>query len=399
MKVLMLLDKEFPNDERVEKESESLIKLGFKVTILCPTFTKKKKLGQVGEIQVVRFGINKSLFNKLLGLVHLLPLYKLYWLFQISKITKNEKFSAIHIHDLPLCTLAGKLKKRGFIIIADMHENYPAMVSGQEHYLRFPYKYLLRLKTWYKREKQWLDNSDVIICTAEGMVKRLRDLRGIGKQFIYLPNTLSISKFEREQQVDEKLEAKFKDTYNLIIYGVVSEQRGIQYVVDAAYILKDVIPALKVIVVGNGKYLTQLQNKISLLGLSSIVVLEGWQHQKYLNSYMKNASLAVIPHLKSEHTDNTSPNKLYMYNYFKAPVIVSNCKFLEDVVTEYNMGLVFESGNVISLAESIKVLYNDPIKAKKLGVNGYNSLVETNNWEVTSLGLTSWYTENVFDRK
>ena len=44
MKILMVLENQFPDDERVEKEALSLIKAGHEVHLLCATL-KKERVG------------------------------------------------------------------------------------------------------------------------------------------------------------------------------------------------------------------------------------------------------------------------------------------------------------------------------------------------------------------
>lgn len=53
---------------------------------------------------------------------------------------------------------------------------------------------------------------------------------------------------------------------------------------------------------------------------------------------MKNTSIAIFPHIKSEHTDNTSPNKLFMFMYFAKPIIVSDCNYLVEIIEKTNVG-------------------------------------------------------------
>ena len=44
MRILMVLENQFPDDERVEKEALSLIKAGHEVHLLCATL-KKERVG------------------------------------------------------------------------------------------------------------------------------------------------------------------------------------------------------------------------------------------------------------------------------------------------------------------------------------------------------------------
>ena len=67
---------------------------------------------------------------------------------------------------------------------------------------------------------------------------------------------------------------------------------------------------------------------------------------------MKNSDICVIPHLKSEHTDNTSPNKLFYFMHFKKPVLASNCNYIQEIVEEENCGMIYEHDNINELNEN-----------------------------------------------
>ena len=201
--VLMVLDKEFPSDDRVEKEALSLIQNGFNVSILCPTFRKRSKKEEYKGIYIFRFSLNKIIFNKILGLIQIFPIYKYLWLNNIGRLIKSRNIDILHIHDLPLCCTIDEIKKKRKVkIVADMHENYPAMVAGQEHVKRFPNRYLISIKKWYKLEKEWLNNADIIICTASGMIQRLRNNLNSHKTFVLVPNTIDVDEFKASQNND-----------------------------------------------------------------------------------------------------------------------------------------------------------------------------------------------------
>ena len=54
MNILMVLDNEFPPDDRVEKEAISLIKAGFEVFIICLNYCKRDNFEVYKNIKVIR---------------------------------------------------------------------------------------------------------------------------------------------------------------------------------------------------------------------------------------------------------------------------------------------------------------------------------------------------------
>jgi len=388
----MLLENEFPFDDRVEKEAISLIDSGFKVSLLCPTFSNQVRREFYNNIDIYRFAIKKNIFNKLLGLIQLFPFYKILWKRKVTKIINQQNIDIIHIHDLPLCCLIDSLKSYSNLkFIADMHENYPAMVSGQEHMKRFPNKYMISIKKWYKLEKKWLKNADLIICTASGMISRLSGEIGEGHDFVLVPNTVDIEKFKGSQKRDPEIEKKFVDDFVILSYGVVSEQRGVQYAIQAIDLIKEKIPEVKLLILGDGSYLENLKKQAVALGVGRYIIFEGWQNQSVLISYMENTDLCIIPHIKSEHTDNTSPNKLFHFMYFSKPVVASNCNYIQEIVEEENCGLVYTYDDPKELAEAILLLYSGKNKRETMGNNGQQAISVKYNWATTSMSMIEKY--------
>jgi len=256
----MLLEFEFPHDDRVEKEALTLIEMGFSVVVLCPDFSGKPLHEIYKGIEIKRFSVGKNFFKKLLGLCQLFPFYHNMWQRQVRRLLKTREFSVLHIHDLPLCKLGPLVKKsRKIAFIADMHENYPSMVSGQEHIRKFPNKFLISIDRWYAMEKKWLREADHIICTAPGMIERLKTVVGSGKSFALVPNTIHPESFIKARQQDPATERKYENKFVLLYFGGISEQRGIQNMIEAVPELTKEIKNLKVVIVGEGSYLSQLK--------------------------------------------------------------------------------------------------------------------------------------------
>ena len=80
MKILMVLENQFPDDERVEKEALSLIKVGHEVHLLCATL-KKECVGNENYkgIMLHRVLSNPFLYNKAKIACLRLPFYFVFW--------------------------------------------------------------------------------------------------------------------------------------------------------------------------------------------------------------------------------------------------------------------------------------------------------------------------------
>lgn len=392
MRILMLLDTEFPPDIRVENEAQSLIDAGHEVHLLSYNFGTKRKFEVFRGINVHRFGIARQLAKKMLGLLNQLPFYKLIWTREVLKILNSQTFDAVHIHDLPLCCLIQTIKRAENIrVTADMHENYPYLVAEQPYMNTLFGRIVLSKNVWFKKEKLWLGKADNILCVAEEMKSRLANVLGKSEKIKVVPNTLNFKTFAATQKPLPEIRERFAKRFVVSFIGGIDAVRGIEYLLEAAREIGSKIPGLLILIVGDGQSLELLRAKAYQAGISDKVVFEGFKPSSSMQAYIEASDICVIPHLRSEQTDNSSPNKLFQYMYFGKPVISSNCKSLEKLILEENCGLIFNDRNSHHLAEQILKLYNDPELRKKLGENGLKSVMAKYNWEATSGGLLELY--------
>ncbi|HJN05987.1 MAG TPA: hypothetical protein QF480_05180, partial [Bacteroidales bacterium] len=95
-------------------------------------------------------------------------------------------------------------------------------------------------------------------------------------------------------------------------------------------------------------------------------------------------------HLKSEQTDNSSPNKLFQYMYFQKPVMVSDCTSLERVVNETNCGIVYKYDSPESFSKSAQSIIKSGL-LNTFGRNGRKSVLDKYNWDESAIPFLEMY--------
>jgi glycosyltransferase involved in cell wall biosynthesis len=393
MKILMLLDHEFPPDVRVENEARSLINAGHEVHLLSYTFGKLLSQEKHEEVIVHRFWIPEQVAKKMAGLIQVLPVYQVVWKRQIKQLLKRESFDAVHIHDLALCMFIPWLKEQfGMIVVADMHENYPYLVIEQPYMKTFAGRHLFGRSKWFSAEKHWLEPADKIICVAEEMRDRLSTLLSSTEKFAVVPNTIRTETFASNSDETRILKARFHGMFHLTYIGGLDPVRGIEYLIEACSLLTNDIPTLRVTLVGSGPSESSLQGMVSLMGLQEIILFEGHKPFRSVGSYIESANACVIPHVRSEQTDNSSPNKIFQYMYYGKPVISSDCRSLEKLVRETGCGVIFHDRDGRDLASKILFLFRNPGTSEELGRKGKNAVITRYNWNSTVTPLLNIYT-------
>jgi glycosyltransferase involved in cell wall biosynthesis len=392
MKILMLLDNQFPPDIRVEKEAGSLVKAGHQVAVLSYMYGKMPAREVFRGVIILRFRIHRQWSKKILGLSLQLPFYRRTWEKAVKRAGKQFPFDIVHIHDLPLCTTINFIKRKfGVPVVADMHENYPFLVAEQPYMNSLFARLFLSKARWFEKEKEWLSGADTIICVAGEMKERIGSMLPGKRDLRVVPNAPSLNEHGSSMRNQSDIAGRLAGNYNILYVGGIDAVRGIDILIRAAGLIAGDIPELRIIIVGDGKSLAGMKKLAGSLGLTGRIIFEGYKHQEEIGSYITLSDVCIIPHKKSVQTDNSSPNKLFQYLFFRKPVISSNCASIEKIIRSEKCGMIYDHASPEELAVAIRYLYDHPAERSEMGNNGYRAVLDRYNWDLTVAPLLSVY--------
>lgn len=380
----MILDHEFPPDIRVEKEIQSLAEQGYEVHIACFTRIGKPLYEKKENFTIHRKAISDFYYKSSVGALKF-PFYFNFWRQFIHKLFAEYQFNVVHVHDLPLAMVGYEMKQKYDVrFVLDLHENWPALLKISDHTQTFAGRLLSSEKKWRSYEIQMADAADFLVVVAPEMRERMKHTGVKNRSFYVVPNTLELNSYN--EFIRTPIEGKF------ILYyaGGLTYHRGIQVVLKAMAKLPINLP-IDLLIIGTGKYQQKLKELSEKLNISERVNFLGWLNQGKVYEYLFRCDVALIPHLKTEHTDNTSPNKIFQYMQAGIPVLSSNCNYLERIINECQSGLVYEDDKPDDLAIKILKLYIDRNLCDELGKNGLNAVKEKYNWVNTVTPLLQLY--------
>jgi len=386
MKILMVLESIFTGDTRVENEALSLISEGHEVGIICYSTTGKSVVENYKNIKLYRTGISKFIRKSSVAALTF-PVYFNFWKKQIQKILASEYYEAIHLHDLPLIRVCyGITKRKRLKLVLDLHENYPALMEISEHTKTIPGRLLCSIRKWKAYERTYVNMVDHIIVVIEEAKTRLTKFGVVPDKIKIVSNYL---KFENYTQFTRK---SHQDGKIIFVYlGGITFHRGLQYVMEAANLLHDLSDRFSVKIIGDGRYVANLKQMVERYGLRNIL-FTGWLSEYEAFENLSDGDVALIPHIKTDHTDNTIPHKLFFYMYYGFPVISSDCNPIERILEESGSGITFPSGDFRSLALIMRSFITDPSEMKKYS-DSNNAVREKYNWDLEAKKLLSLYQE------
>ncbi len=388
MKILMVLENEFPFDERVEKEALSLIKSGHEVHLLCATLKNKPSYEDYNGIILHRVSSSVFYYKKARIACLTLPFYFQFWNKAVSNILSKEKFEAIHVHDLPLAKVGIKMSKKFSLkLIMDFHENYPYMLKEEEYTKGLQGRILSPIFFWEKYERRVLNNVDYVVCVCQEMKERMQKIT-FRPKFTILDNTVDISRWPSFIEKE-----KNNECWKTIYVGGFTAKRGIEVAIKGIALFNKLNKGeASLDLYGSGKqaYIDSLLDLAKKEGVADYVNFKGYINLPNDAQDLCKYDVGLIPHLKNTHTDNTSPNKIFQYYYYKLPVLCSDCNYLIRLVEETKGGLIYKNTSPDDFAEKLKIM-SDANKRFNWGESAYKSIVSKYNWGKSAEALCGMY--------
>jgi len=151
---------------------------------------------------------------------------------------------------------------------------------------------------------------------------------------------------------------------------------------DALKICFPKIYNLRFWIVGDGKYTDSLKARTKELSIENHVTFFGRKPFTEMLNLLSQADIAIIPHIKSDHTDSTIPHKLFQYMYFQKPIIVSNCIPIKRILEETSTGQSYFDDDIEDLSSKILELANDRPRMFLFGENGKRWVEKKYNWDL-----------------
>ena len=391
MRIGMILDAVFPPDPRVENEAISLIEAGHVVFLFCLHYGNQKQCEIINGIHVKRYVSNKIEY-KLSALAYTIPLYTIFMKRKIINFIKINTIEALHIHDIRIAqAVFNANKKYNLPIVLDLHDNTPEVMKLYPHLQKFPGKYLISPKVWKTKEEEFIHKSDKVITVSPEFIDSLeRRIPSSKNKLVLVPNTIRES-FYTNYKIDKSIINRYKNKFVILYLGDTHLRRGLITAILSVEKLKDIIPHLKLVIVGKNSTDPILKKEVEVLKLNNYVDFEGWQNINLFQTYILASQICISPLHRNLQHDVAYANKIFQYMSLGKPLLVSDAIAQKKLVEKNNTGLVHKEKDAQDFSEKVLTLYNNEELRNELGRNGKEFIENTFSWEQTSKKLLHLY--------
>ena len=285
---------------------------------------------------------------------------------QIRKLIKHIKPDVVHTH-LGHSDLIGLWACRGLNIkmFCTMHNIW--FKWNYKDYIIFALYYIL-FKTTASKCK--------VICISETVAKHVTSTLGVKKENVHViyNGVPSIELNKSKSEIRQLLNMDTSD-YIALFVGRLEKQKSVHTLLMAVAELKNEIPNLKVIILGDGSLKEELLNLAKKLKIETIVQFCGTSKEPEL--YFAASDVFILPSV-------FEGLGIVILEAFRAcvPVIASDLEGPRELIKPGNNGWLFKAEDYIKLSKLIIEMHDNPELGKLIGRNGFESF--KNKFEISN---------------
>ena len=257
--------------------------------------------------------------------------------------------------------------------LVHFHDAHSAAVGSVAAFLaKVPLKVITRrvdfpLSKNYLSRLKYTRNMDAIIAISQA-IKKVLIAGGIDSRIIrVIPSGVDFSVFE-ESFSKNKLRQELSLGTEDYLAGIVAQlvdHKGHTYLIEAARILRDKAPKLKILIVGEGQLRSKLEKQVRENQIQDMIYFLGYRED--VPQILASLDLFIL----SSNLEGMGSSILDAMGS-RLPVVATAVGGIPEVVTHEETGLLVSPQNPEALAEAILRLYNEKDWASRLGQKGYD---------------------------
>lgn len=283
-----------------------------------------------------------------------------------------------HFHDPELLPSGVKLKKQGYTVIYDAHEDVTLDIS-QKRWLPKFLRYILS-KCYAFYERKVVKKLDAVITVTPHIVDMLSKYSSQVHQITNYPI------IEEQKDVDI-IETKKRE---ICFAGGITENWHHEIVLDVISEIDNIVYRLA----GSSSeaYLRKLRQ---MDGWSKVCYYGVIPHAEVQAKVYSEASVGMALYFSSPYpvgSKGTLGNtKLFEYMLNKIPVVCTDFVLWREIVENNDCGICVNTENSKEVKEAVEYLLNNPDAAIKMGENGYKAVLKNYNWSTQEAILLNLY--------
>ncbi len=342
-------------DGRVKRHAEALVERGDQVDVICLANTP---VGESRGVRVIGLEIPRYRGASRASYIRSYLRFFTAAAFTALRLSLAERYNAVIVCTMPdaavLCAIAPKML--GSKVVLDIHDTMPELYRDKFGGRRGALG--ARLLVLEERASAWL--ADRVLAVHDLHRARLEH-GGIPPEKIRVVMNLPDPRIF----VPHDNGCASNGRFTLVCHGTVTHRLGLDIAIRALHILRDRLPAARLMVIGAGDYLAEAQCLVETLELERMVDFIPPVPVERLPEILAGGMVGIVPNRACSATHLMLPVKLLEYATLGIPVIAARLRTIEHYFGP-NAVRFFNAEEPEDLAAAIEELYRRPERRAEL---------------------------------
>lgn len=297
------------------------------------------------------------------------------------RAARAENAQVFHGNDLPMLPVTKWAARcAGGKALYDSHELWVGMNPEWTALLN-------RVSRWV--EKHYIRRMDAVVTVNALIAEELQRRYQVPLPTVVMncPEPAAPRALDPRHSIRAKLGLSPQTT--LILYqGRYEPGRGLEELIESGRYLSQGVIVLR----GYGSNEPDLRRRVESLGVPGRVFMVEPVPMADLVDAAREADIGVVPYTAySPGYYYASPNKLFEYMFAGLAIAVSDLPFLEKIVRDQDLGVVFDPRNPRHIAEQLNALVGHPARLRACRENAARAARERFNWDHEGSKLVHLY--------
>lgn len=250
-------------------------------------------------------------------------------------------------------------------------------------------------KLVFSLQEDWLLKWSVAVTVASrGLESQARDLGISPDKILYLPNCVNPASRGDGAKIRKRFGINADDPVILLYTRFFEFEQERLHRIFAE--IREKVPAVRFLVVGKGRHgeEDELVRACQAAGFEDSLVVAGWVEPHELPDYLAAGDVAIYPFDDNLVNRCKCPAKLTELLMANVAVVGDRVGQIPEYIQDNVSGLLCESGDSISMANSAAELLGNRDKRIMIGNAGRQRLIDKFNWYETAVKLNKFYLEH-----